>query len=284
MDPLSILILGVVQGITEWLPVSSKTVDTAVFLQFLGGSRSAVIPLLLYLHLGTFLAALVYFRSQLLGLARAGWKTLISQGKPGADGKSASRRDELLFYIAALFGTGIIALPLLWLSKSLLANLELGFLFSLMGVGLLVTALLLHSRKGRHPYRRAPSAGPIDGLVVGLMQGFSVLPGLSRSGVTTTGLIWRGFDAPSAFELSFILSIPTVFCAEMVLWGYQLFADRSLLGALGMGDGLMLAAVSAVFGYLTIGALLKLARRLDFSIIAGAFGLLMLIVGLVRLG
>ncbi len=278
MDPLSILILGIVQGIAEWLPISSKTVDTAVFLQVLGGSREAVVPLLLYLHLGTFLAALVYFRSQLLELARAGFKMLLSGGK------TAARKDELLFYVAALFGTGITALPLLWLSKTYLANLDLGFLLSIMGVGLIVTALLLHSQKGRHQDRRAGSAGPLDGLMVGLMQGFSVLPGLSRSGVTTTGLIWRGFDAMSAFELSFILSIPTVFCAEMVLWGYQLFADRSLLGSLAFGDGLMLAAVSAVFGYLTIGVLLKLARRLDFSIIAGAFGLLMLIAGLVRLG
>lgn len=278
MDPLSILILGLVQGVAEWLPISSKTLDTAVYLQLLGGSREAVVPMLLYLHLGTLLAALVYFRSQLLELARAGWKMLISRGK------TAARKDELLFYIAALLGTGVVALPLLWLSKNFLSNLDLGFLLALMGAGLIVTALLLHSQKGGHQDRAAGSAGPIDGLMVGMMQGLSVLPGLSRSGVTTTGLIWRRFNAYSAFELSFILSIPTVFFAEMVLWGYQLFADRSLLGALAVGDGLMLAAVSAVAGYLTIGALLRLARRLDFSLIAGAFGLLMLAAGLVNIG
>lgn len=284
MDPLSILVLGIVQGITEWLPISSKTIDTAVFLQVLGGPREAVVPLLLYLHLGTLLAAIIYFRSQLIELACAGWKMLISRGKPGAASEPASRRDELFFYVAALFGTGIVALPLLWLSKSFLANLELGFLLALMGAGLIVTALLLHSQKGRRQDRAAASAGPIDGLLGGLMQGLSVLPGLSRSGVTTTGLIWRGFDAVAAFELSFILSVPAVFCAEIVLWGYQLFADRSLLGALAIGDGLMLAAVSAVFGYLTIGALIRLARSLDFSLIAGAFGLLMLAAGLVHIG
>ncbi len=277
MDPLSILILGAVQGIAEWLPISSKTLDTAVFLQMLGGSREAVVPLLLYLHLGTFLAALVYFRSQLIELIRAGWQIVRSAGK------NKERGSELLFFVFALFGTGLIALPLLWLSKNFLANLDLGFLFAFMGAGLIITALLLHSQKGRRQYRTTSAAGPLDGLTVGLMQGLSVLPGLSRSGVSTTALIWRGFDAYSAFELSFILSIPTVLCAEMVLWGYQLFADRSLLGALAVGDGLMLAASSAVFGYLTIGALLRLARKLDFSVIAGAFGLLMLIAGLVRL-
>ncbi|VVB72430.1 Undecaprenyl-diphosphatase [uncultured archaeon] len=65
MDLFSIIVLGLVQGITEWIPISSKTQVTLVYLQFLGGSPSQVIPILLYSHLGTLFAASLYFRYEI---------------------------------------------------------------------------------------------------------------------------------------------------------------------------------------------------------------------------
>jgi undecaprenyl-diphosphatase len=76
MDIVSLLILGLVQGITEWVPISSKTQVTFVYLQFLAGNipvdvaRANVIPILLYAHLETFLAAILYFRNEIVCIAR----------------------------------------------------------------------------------------------------------------------------------------------------------------------------------------------------------------------
>src|SRR5512136_553653 len=70
MDIVSLLILGIVQGITEWIPISSKTQVTFVYLTFLKGNISEVIPILLYAHLGTLLAAMLYFRKEIVCLGR----------------------------------------------------------------------------------------------------------------------------------------------------------------------------------------------------------------------
>lgn len=285
MDLFSIIVLGVVQGITEWLPVSSKTIDTAVYLRFLGGKPEAVVPLLLYLHLGTLLAAILYFRKQIADLAKDALARIVSLGIAGAarvDIPAAVRayaQTPSGFYIAALAATGAVAVPLLVLQKRLFAGLEAQALFMVMGAGLMVTALLLHSQKGRKRDRAGSGAGWFDGLCVGVVQGFSAIPGLSRSGTTTTALIWRGFDTASAFELSFMLSIPTVAGAEMLLWGLEALGGTVSLGALPVADGLLVALASFVVGYATIGAMINLARKLDFSIVAAAFGLLMIGAG-----
>ena len=83
MDLFSMIILGLVQGITEWIPISSKTQDTFVYLKFLNGDPNMVVPILLYLHLGTVIAAAIYFRKEIMELV-AGFV------KKPADWKGAS--------------------------------------------------------------------------------------------------------------------------------------------------------------------------------------------------
>jgi undecaprenyl-diphosphatase len=269
MDIVTIIALGLVQGITEWVPVSSKTQDTFVYLKLFNGDTANVVPILLYLHIGTVLAAIIYFRKELAAMATAFTQKPMDV-KAHADGKIGFLFTSLLF-------TGIVGVPLLLLEKKFFPTLDAGLLFVLMGIGLAVTGVMLAIRKeGKE--RKVEEAGWRDGILTGLLQGLSVLPGISRSGTSTSGLIWRGFDSESSFHLSFLLSIPTVVLAELLLY------VNGSLASFPISDGALLALFSFIFGYLTLGALLRLVRRINLAYVALALGLLMAVVGLLGYG
>jgi len=270
MNLFQLLVLGIVQGITEWIPVSSKTQVTFVYLKFFQGDPSLVIPVLLYVHLGTVIAATLYFRTQLFSIART-----IAQNPRDirrlADGTTG-------FLVTALACTGIVGLPLLVAEKKFLPSLDAGLLYALMGAGLIVTGVLLLSHRVNNT-REAVTVTWKDGVLTGLLQGFSVLPGISRSGTSTTGLIWRGFDSGSSFSLSFLLSIPTVIFAEILL-------DYGTAGitALPFADGAVLLGTSFVAGYLTLEGMLALVRRFNIAAVVLALGAIIILVGLFGIG
>ena len=274
MDPLQILFLGLVQAIAEWFPLSSKTMDTLVYTGLYGGANENVVSVLLFLHIGTLLAAIIYFRKELAYLARE------VLAEPAAFQRHANTK--VGFIVAALFFTGVVGIPLLLIEHFLLPSLNTSMLLSIMGAGLIVTGFLLTTQH-KHRWRFASTAAWQDGVLTGVLQGLSVLPGVSRAGCTTTGLIWRGFDAESAFNLSFLLSIPTVFLAELLLWGAQAVLQGGI-SAIPLTEGIMLAASSFVFGYITINALLRLAHRINVASLAFLFGILMLIFGIMGMG
>jgi undecaprenyl-diphosphatase len=269
MDPLSILILGLVQGVTEWIPVSSKTQDTLVYLSFLHGEPSLVVPILLYLHLGTFFAAILYFRSDIRDMARE------FMGKPMDIRAHLGDRPGFLF--TALLFTGLVGIPILVLERRSLPNMDASLIFLFMGIGLIITGIFLLSQKGAR-LRGAEEVTWRDGVLTGLLQGLSVLPCISRSGTSTTGLIWRGFDSESSFRLSFLLSIPTVILAEMVF-----YIGGSLL-TFSPADGVLLALASFAFGYLTIEAVLRVVKRVNLTYVALGMGVIIIAVSLAGAG
>jgi undecaprenyl-diphosphatase len=261
MDTINILFLGLVQGVTEWVPISSKTQVSLAWLKLLGGDPGLLVPILLYVHLGTLLAAIIYFRRELLEIA----SSVLS--KPLA--KSTYAEGKTGFLITSLFLTGAVGLPLLFIERELFPTLDTGVIFALMGAGLLLTGLLLLSQKKARERKRESVAWK-DGILTGIMQGLSVLPGVSRSGASATGLVWRGFCAEDSFYLSFLLSIPTVICAELA------FYVGGGLSSFPIADGILLAAASFAFGYLAIGFLLKLLRKVSAAYLALAMGAVMI--------
>ena len=260
MDSITILVLGLVQGIAEWVPISSKTQVSLTWLKGFNGDPASLVPILLYVHIGTLLAATIYFRKEIAEILRS------VLAKPLA--KATYTEGKTGFLITSIFLTGVIGFPLLYLEKKFFPTIDTGVLFALMGAGLILTGLLLLSQKGSAE-RKKDSAGWKDGILTGVMQGLSVLPGVSRSGTSTTALIWRGFSSEDSFYLSFLLSIPTVVCAEMV------FYIGGVTASFPIFDGIMLAASSFVFGYLTLDALLKLMRKVNVSYAALLMGVVM---------
>jgi len=275
MDLISILILGLTQGITEWVPISSKTQDTLVYLKLLNGDPSSLVPILLFLHLGTLFAAMIYFRKEIIELILQVLK------QPLAFKEHSETRVGFIF--TSLLFTGIVGVPILLMEKKFFPSLDGTALFALMGAGLLVTGFLLLNQKGTNK-RKTEDANWKDGILTGVLQGISTLPGVSRSGTSATALIWRGFDSGSSFQLSFLLSIPTVIIAEIILYLGDLFFSATGMISFPIQDAVLLAASSFVFGYLTLDAVLRIVKRVNLAYVAFAMGLIIIAAALLGAG
>lgn len=142
-----------------------------------------------------------------------------------------------------------------------------------MGGGLIVTGFLLLSQKCMN-LRTSQSVTWKDGFFAGILQDFSVLTGISRSGTSTTGLIWRGFDSGSSFYLSFLLSIPTVILAEIILtYGV------SGVGEFPVTEGMILFITSFLTGYLTLDGLLRIVQKINIAYVVLLLGIFIVTIG-----
>ena len=110
----------------------------------------------------------------------------------------------------------------------------------------------------------------MDGVFTGLMQGLSTLPGVSRAGTSATALIWRKFDPESAFDLSFLLSIPTVALTEVV------FYLGKAAGHISVADGAGLTLFSCAFGYMALDVMLRLVKRINIAHLTLVLGIVMM--------
>ncbi len=129
-------------------------------------------------------------------------------------------------------------------------------LLALTGTALIVTGLV---QKGAQTEgaRTSESLESSDGVILGLVQGLSAVPGLSRSGLTTSALLIRNYSGEESFRISFIMSVPAVFAAAVGL--------MYLEGAPPLESGLLISLVSSFFSaYLSIDVLLRVARRVRF--------------------
>jgi len=280
MDLLASLVAGMIQGLVEWLPVSSKSA-VMFYLINLGIPAEQAFSLAVYGHIGTLCAAAYILRGEIIDLAK---KTIVWISKPDRIHLllKPNQREMGLgivgFVVAALLMTGVIGFPVYKLLKSYL-ELQEGYLALLMGALLIITAIVLYktNRKGE---RKEESAGAEDGALTGALQGLSVLPGISRSGITMFGLGMRNFTPEAAARLSFLLSIPTVFFAEMVfavvLDQMKYFPPLDVLIAMN--------ASSFVFGLLSMEAFLLLIKRVKFWGLCLALALVYLAWGAFKLG
>jgi undecaprenyl-diphosphatase len=194
MNLLEVIILAIVQGITEWLPISSSG-HLVLVQQYLGITASVFFDVIL--HLGTLLAVLVSFRKDIQEILRAvfqsGFKT--EQGKLG------------LYIIVGSIPTAIIGFLFQATFETFFSNLlVVGFAFIGTGV-LLYLSKLQKNRNSDLNYARA--------LLIGTAQGVALIPGISRSGSTiSTGLLLK-MKKEKAFQFSFLLFIPAVIGAAL---------------------------------------------------------------------
>lgn len=250
------IIAGLLQGLLEWLPVSSEGNMVILLTQLFGYGAEETLNTSIFLHIGTGLAALMYFREQVLNILLM---------------KTPADRDMFyrLFVLTGL--TGLVGFPIFMFLN---VSASIGeTLLALTGVALILTGLL-QREASKSSKKESELSWPLT-ILLGVAQGFAIIPGLSRSGLTTSIMLFKNFDGEEAFRISFLISIPASFAAVLGLMLVNGFHPDAYSG--------LAALVAAIVGYLTIGRLLFLARKMSFWKICVSLGALAIVAWLPNL-
>lgn len=259
------VVVGLVQGIFEWLPISSEG-NVALALSVLGRSPEEAVAFALFLHVGTALSATLYYRGRIAELVRA-----LPSLWPG--GETAGEEATLGFLIVATVASGVVGIGAYETVIGLVSETGGGLFVVVVGVLLVGTGLFQRLSADRAvETRRDP--GLLDAVLVGAGQGLAILPGVSRSGTTTGLLLLRGYEESRSFELSFLLSIPAALGAGVLAFADTGLQATPLAAAVALG-------VAAVVGYAAIDALLRVVERVAFWAVCVGLGGLAVVGGVV---
>lgn len=272
MSFLTAVLLGLVQGITEFLPVSSS--GHLVLLQNVFHIEDADLMFDVMLHVGTLIAIFMVYKSDVRDLFRG-----ISLLLTGRGGKKASqayrlrRRLALCVLVATL--PLVLAVPFVSKVEDLTGNTVV------VGILLILNGVMLHvSDRGSVGRKELKEMSILDALLIGIGQVVSVLPGISRSGSTISVGLGRGLSRSYAVRFSFLMSIPAVLGALVV----QFVSGGAAFDVAMVPMYLVGMIASAVSGYFSIRILKWLAARSSFGSFAyycwGA-GIIALILSLV---
>jgi undecaprenyl-diphosphatase len=247
-------VLGVVQGLTEFVPVSSSA--HLVLVPFLFRWPVPSLAFDVAVHLGTALAVVVYFGADLFGILRGATRTVAGRGT--AADRAHARLIPLL--VVGSVPAAIAGLLLEGLFEDLFTGRaavdRVGApLTSLTLVGTAAILLSAEAVYGRRPDRRRDmeSISLVDALVIGLFQAVAILPGISRSGATIGAGMFRGLTREASARFSFLLSLPAILGAAIV-------ALPDLPPGVDLGPFLVGAAAASVTGFAAIAFLLSYLR------------------------
>ncbi len=268
MTPFQALILGIVQGITEFLPVSSSG-HLVIVPALLGWEipTSDVFVFDVLVQMGTLLALIVYYWRDLLGIAQAVLRG-ISQRQPFAD--PAARLGWLI--VLATIPAGLMGFVFNEFFRRTYDNPQTTAIFFLLTAGLLGLAEWLGRRS-----RNLATLTWRDALWIGAFQILALFPGVSRSGSTIAGGMVRDLERPAAARFAFLMSVP-------VMLGAGLYTARELPGtSVSFGPALLVGFLAAaVVGFLAIHWLLhflanrRLTAFIVYLVIVSAFSLFLL--------
>lgn len=252
---LQALILGIVQGLTEFLPISSSA--HLILFPWFFGWRNTLIDTLTFdvaLHAGTLLAILLYFFADWVKLSKGFLRILATRRVEGF-------QERLILYI--ILATVPAALVGLLLQKVVEENFRNPLLISLPLI--VVSLVMIFAERRSHPSHPLERITLKDSFTIGLAQAIALLPGVSRSGITiTTGLL-QGYDREAATRFSFLLSTPAI-AGAAILHLRHLFSGDILQDGAVFAIGFLSSAIS---GYLAIAFLMQYLRKHTLNVFAG---------------
>lgn len=235
MDLTQSIILGFIQGITEWLPISSSghLVLTQKFLNL-------KVPIFydILLHIGTLIPVFFIFKKEIFSLLKAFFKF---------DRKSENFKMCIFILISTII-TGVIGIAFLKFFESLFENT-----FA-VGIGLIISGIFIFSSKFFKEKKK--NINVMDAVIIGITQAIAIAPGISRSGMTISSGLMRGIDKKTIFTYSFLLSILTIIGAQIVEMRNVNTTELSYynINILEIFAGV---ATSAIVGYAAIRFLFK---------------------------
>ena len=250
MSLLNAILLGIIQGITEFLPISSTA-----HLTIAGSLLGLINPdrpnewtaFIAVIQIGTMAAVVIYFFKDLVGIVQGFFADGIRYVQSTENGLGRARMG---WYI--ILGTLPVAVFGLSFKKIIEGNLTKSL--SVIGTSFIVLALILWlaeivgSRK-----KEMANMTWLDSLIIGIAQSFALIPGSSRSGTTITAGLFLGINRADAARFSFLLSIPAVFASGML----ELYEARHFMNDLGAVNVLISTLVSGIVGYASIALLLR---------------------------
>ena len=263
------VVLGIVQGVSEWLPISSKT-QVIIASNFLFGlSFTQGYALGLFLEAGTFVAALYYFRGEV-------WKVLKALvGRGDEEGKMLLKFLLVVTIVTALLGVAIYKT----VSESY-SGPVLGIPMIALGCVLIADGILITVAKGRrNPSKSLKDLSLRDLILVGIAQGVSAFPGVSRSGATVSSMLLLGVNPKESFRLSFLALIPASVGAAGVTLLLSPENVSTAVNAAGISVILISILVTVLVGIALIRLLLRAAGSQRIALLAFALGALAILSG-----
>ncbi len=249
--------VGVLQGVLEWLPISSEG-NISLFLSLFGFTPLDAVHLSLFLHLGTGLAALIYYKREI-------YTILLSIKDLDMSNFFSGDTADFSFLFVAVIVSGFVGISVYVFLEKIISGIATGAFIFIIGLLLVFTGFLQRISISGYGNREIP--GFLDAILVGIGQGLALLPGVSRSGTTVSIFLIRGYKEETAFVLSFILAVPASFAASLLAILEGNLSLSILLGFLALSS-------SAIVGYATIELLMELVERVSFWKICIIFGVL----------
>ena len=227
-----------------------------VAVNFFGMTPLETFRIVIMLHLGTSLAVLGKYRKEYI---------------------DALVKDKKMFnfLLFSTIGTAIVAVPLYFALKEIFLSFPADIITILIGIFLIFTGFLLRTSRNVIKFMKREDVTIKEALLAGIVQGFAILPGISRSGITTSYFLLRKYDKEESFNLSFLMSVPVVlglFALDVITT-----ANVSFTWEIGLA-----VLITAVVGYVMIEFFLEIARKFSFSGVCFFFGGIMILLIIIQ--
>jgi undecaprenyl-diphosphatase len=265
------IVFAILQGLFEWLPISSSGQVMIVAVNFFGIPPEEAYSLSIWLHLGTMFAVLLKFRKDYIRIVKS-----FLPKKFNIEETDIKKRNWL---IVGTIGTAITALPLYFIFKYIIigefTEIHGDFLTLIIAGMLIITGIILLLIKKKFGVKTIESVEKQnvikDSFIIGLAQGVAILPGISRSAITVSTILIENYEQDNALKLSFLMSVPVVIASIAV---DIIFGEGSVFGILDPITIIIITFISFIVGYASIEILLKIAKRIQFGYFCLLYGII----------
>ena len=274
----SAIFLGIVQGLTEFLPISSSA-HIRIVGEFMNKAQDPGARFTAITQIGTELAVLIFFRKDIVAIVKAWFKQVVLRADLAPEGKGQARMGWLII-------VGSIPIVVLgYLGKDIITN-DLRSLWLIASVMIIFGLILGYADKVGKSERSLDQLNSKHGILYGAAQALALVPGVSRSGATIAMGRFLGYTREAALRYSFLLALPAVFGSGL----YELkdaFSSDAAPNVFSIPETLVATGVAFVIGYIVIAWLLKFVSTKSFRpfiiyrVVLGSLILILLATGVI---